>query len=247
MTTPSQSQQTNQDWQEPLTMWQCTEDGNLLSPDAHEFQTFLKLMGRPHENFDANRMLVEFNREIEQRVLPRLDQFTTQFVEQETPEETITFTRNRILFQMRQHQFATKLMEPALQAHNNQPEKIHELMLVHQPWIERATRADAVMKSTVLAAHQELGLPTDPTSVEQRWKQINGEVDLAVTRRQVIHFRQWMNRNAEYPKTSVQMSNLWRQEQTLAAHQLIQDWFTEPIAAKALAEEDNSSLAADLL
>lgn len=233
-------------WTPPDDHW-LMPDYDVETFDTRLIQQYLLLMDQPATPPQVYQFLEALADELSERFLPAI---TKELEDNRAPEETeadVARNRQRLIFQFRQHQFATQLLAPALTKYPGQWAMLHPLLMAHRPFNRTAAADNAVMKSTILAAHQELGLPTDPATIDDRWKNLNEQVDLLVTQRKIHHFQQWMNRSSEYPVSEEAMRNLWKQEQMLVANQIIHEELTEPITAKHLAEEENSSRAADLL
>nr|WP_162933253.1 hypothetical protein [Corynebacterium lactis] len=226
-------------WMQPL-MVDETFDTKLV-------RQFLLLTNQTATPLAVNLFLRELAEELSDGFLPRIDrELQEKFGKTETDDQ-IRRARRRLLFQFRQHQFATKLMTPALEANEGRWSSLHPLMTAHRPFRTPSTRVDAVMRVTVRKAHEELGLPTDPESIDKRWEALNNQVDLLVTQRQIQLYQQWMSQKAPYPTSERDMEKLWEREQMQAANQVIYEELTEPIIAKSLDEEENISRAEDLL
>ncbi|AKK10560.1 hypothetical protein [Corynebacterium uterequi] len=182
--------------------------------------------------------------------------------------ETMRRVALRMLFQFRHHQFAVSMLLPALEAQNNQPSAVKELLAYFGPtiplaaWVPKETFFGDmdekqiakeemsntydlwIMMTTVIDAHKELGLPMDtvyPTQME-----LNHEVDNRVAARKIQLYTLW-SKQGNYPMSAEKMGQLWRTEQQRIINEVTHEYLTEPIVAKYLAEEEHEKRAMDLL
>ena len=162
------------------------------------------------------------------------------------------YTVTRLMFQYRQHQFAQKILVPAMEANDGQWSRMEPLIAEFAPRISPALESEeimsdpqatldniaevemssdvtAVMFTTVRKAHEELGLGFE--TVYQHWMEMNQQVDSRTLQRKVQLYLEWCN-NGQYPPTVEELMRVFKTEQQRIVNQVIHEELTEPIIAK---------------
>lgn len=103
-----------------------------------------------------------------------------------------------------------------------------------------------ILRSTVVAAHQELGLRTDDETVDEAWEEIQEATAERTEQLHQVLTAEWRQANPEAGSEIPYLDNvrIGEQAQRRAQEEILEEWINEPVRDAISRREENAAESA---